>query len=724
MGTTAQKLQAILDSKEDIRQAINDKGVTVTTEDPLDSYADKIGQISGASSSLVGTLFTGATYPVTYRTDTVDNVYNYKSQNYNITITGLDSVATITGNGTKDVTVTFTTTSTTDAITLFNIETVKGTETYNFMGRFFYYGTAVAAGNSLTVVSLIELDSGAGTLGIDFNFVESASLPLFSVNTASWNTYFSHQIVAFIFGKFSSTSIGNNFLGFAFSFNQPLNIPSSVTSIGASFLLTATSFNQPLTIPSGVTSIGNSFLLSASAFNQPLTIPSGVTSIETGFLNGASAFNQPLTIPSGVTFIGNAFLSGARCFEQPLTIPSGVTSIGNSFLNGASAFNQPLTIPSGVTFIGSNFLSIASAFNQPLTIPSSVTSIGASFLENATSFNQPLTIPSSVTSIGNSFLYSAFAFNQPLTIPSSVTSIGISFLENVFSFTKLIYNTTAMPESSNNNLAQNINSKTSASGTGIAINCDPLVSIPFKIALQNRTVSPFRKLVFPNGGKNVSSIGANLTLTTTNNLFGRQVMNFTGATNSMFALENIADLAFDNGDYTIEWFARQTSFTSPQYQRIFSIGTFPSATLAVSLESFNNGTFNLFANGTAIITIPNMGIINSWVHWAIVRESGTTRVYRNGIQVGSTTASYSISNLTTFLRVGNEGTLTAASSFLGQLTNIRWIPGLAVYSGTNTGSANFTVPTSNLKAVSAANPYGGSNTAAVPAGATKIMIAF
>jgi hypothetical protein len=50
MGTTAQKLQAILDSKEDIRQAINDKGVPVSTGDPLDTYADKINQISGGGS--------------------------------------------------------------------------------------------------------------------------------------------------------------------------------------------------------------------------------------------------------------------------------------------------------------------------------------------------------------------------------------------------------------------------------------------------------------------------------------------------------------------------------------------------------------------------------------------------------------------------------------------------------------------------------------------------
>lgn len=46
MGTTAEKLQAIKNSKEAIRQAINEKGVTVDTSAPLSNYADSIKQIS------------------------------------------------------------------------------------------------------------------------------------------------------------------------------------------------------------------------------------------------------------------------------------------------------------------------------------------------------------------------------------------------------------------------------------------------------------------------------------------------------------------------------------------------------------------------------------------------------------------------------------------------------------------------------------------------------
>lgn len=46
MGTTAQKLQAIKNSKEYIRQAINEKGVALTSAAPLSTYADAIKRIS------------------------------------------------------------------------------------------------------------------------------------------------------------------------------------------------------------------------------------------------------------------------------------------------------------------------------------------------------------------------------------------------------------------------------------------------------------------------------------------------------------------------------------------------------------------------------------------------------------------------------------------------------------------------------------------------------
>ena len=51
MGTTAQKLQAIKDSKEDIRQAIIEKDVECPTTVPLDEYGDKIRSINSRATT-------------------------------------------------------------------------------------------------------------------------------------------------------------------------------------------------------------------------------------------------------------------------------------------------------------------------------------------------------------------------------------------------------------------------------------------------------------------------------------------------------------------------------------------------------------------------------------------------------------------------------------------------------------------------------------------------
>ena len=53
-GTTSDKLQGILNSKEDIRKAINEKGVKCGTDVVLSKYAEKIRAIEQGGSSSLG----------------------------------------------------------------------------------------------------------------------------------------------------------------------------------------------------------------------------------------------------------------------------------------------------------------------------------------------------------------------------------------------------------------------------------------------------------------------------------------------------------------------------------------------------------------------------------------------------------------------------------------------------------------------------------------------
>lgn len=187
---------------------------------------------------------------------------------------------------------------------------------------------------------------------------------------------------------------------------------------------------------------------------------------------------------------------------------------------------------------------------------------------------------------------------------------------------------------------------------------------------------------------------------------------FTTNVNSFISTPGSSDWSFGTGDFTVEWFSYQTTLS--QFQRIFSVGDFPSIEVGVSIE---NGTFYYWANDSFRFSSSSASTTNTWYHWAVVRESGITKVYRNGQQLGSQINDTNvIDDSSTSLYIGNTNTPAINAALVGKLTNLRIVKGLAVYAG------NFTVPTSDLTAVADANPYGGSNTRAIGPNFTKLLL--
>jgi Concanavalin A-like lectin/glucanases superfamily len=193
---------------------------------------------------------------------------------------------------------------------------------------------------------------------------------------------------------------------------------------------------------------------------------------------------------------------------------------------------------------------------------------------------------------------------------------------------------------------------------------------------------------------------------------------FTESDNSFLDLPADQSWAVGTGDFTIEWFQRQT--TTSGFQRVMTVDDFPNMAIGVSVET---GTFYYWANNTFRYSSSGATSQDIWYHWAIVRSSGVTRVYRDGALRGTQiTDTNNITNTTDPLTIGNEnagnriGQAGSVGAYRGYITNFRWVKGLAVYTG------NFTVPTSPLTLVAAANPYGGSNTVAIPEGFTKLLL--
>lgn len=126
-------------------------------------------------------------------------------------------------------------------------------------------------------------------------------------------------------------------------------------------------------------------------------------------------------------------------------------------------------------------------------------------------------------------------------------------------------------------------------------------------------------------------------------------------------------------DFTVEWF--QKTATATAHPRIFSIGPDTDAKWGVSIENdtvYTWPTANNFAIGT-----PQEDV---WLHIALVRESGMTRCYIDGTQVGSPQADTEDIIAGGFdFYIGSDG-LTDGDGYAGNITNFRWTNDV-VYTG-------------------------------------------
>lgn len=163
----------------------------------------------------------------------------------------------------------------------------------------------------------------------------------------------------------------------------------------------------------------------------------------------------------------------------------------------------------------------------------------------------------------------------------------------------------------------------------------------------------------------------------------------TGMTRSIYfdgvgdnlTIPNGGQFQFGTGNFTVEWWQYQTG--SILYPRVFSVGNYPSASVAVSLES---GAFYYWANG--VLNTRNHGIIaNTWVHFAVSRSSNVTKIFKDGVQLGADiTDNNNISDATSVLNIGSEATISSTTTYSGYISNFRVVKGAALY------TANFTSP--------------------------------
>ena len=185
----------------------------------------------------------------------------------------------------------------------------------------------------------------------------------------------------------------------------------------------------------------------------------------------------------------------------------------------------------------------------------------------------------------------------------------------------------------------------------------------------------------------------------TNNLSGQGGRNaysgsvFFDGTQSYLALDGSSDFAFGTADFTIEMWIKIDDDTNTN-----TIYDSRPTTNGAQIALFYSGSGNaiMFAHGGSVrITgTIDVGADHSWHHVVLARQSGSTKLFVDGVQDGSTysdSTSYENPSNRPFIGASGGSTFLDEDTFFkGYISNVRVCIGHAVY------FSNFTPPTSQL----------------------------
>ena len=161
---------------------------------------------------------------------------------------------------------------------------------------------------------------------------------------------------------------------------------------------------------------------------------------------------------------------------------------------------------------------------------------------------------------------------------------------------------------------------------------------------------------------------------------------FDGIGDSLTIPTNTA-FVFGTGNFTIEsWFY----ITSGTAGAIFD--TRSGAVGVTPLLFFSSSLLRYYINGGDVILSTTTLSLNTWYHVALVRNSGSSKMYLNGVQTGSTyvdTNNFTLTNTITIGR-GNDGN----NSLNGYISNLRVVKGQALYTSSFTPSTTQLTTTS------------------------------
>ena len=168
------------------------------------------------------------------------------------------------------------------------------------------------------------------------------------------------------------------------------------------------------------------------------------------------------------------------------------------------------------------------------------------------------------------------------------------------------------------------------------------------------------------------------------------------ANGDYLSLASTSDFDFGTGDFTLELYYKCEDYSNTPYLLEFrATGGAEAGSIVVYVTSGGNLTF-WYAGADRILSNSTIAL-RKWTHFSLVRSSGTTKMYIDGVAQSST---YSDSNdygdggRPLFIGVRrNSGSSLNNQSWNGQISNVRIVKGTAVYTSNFTPS---TTPLTNI----------------------------
>jgi len=216
--------------------------------------------------------------------------------------------------------------------------------------------------------------------------------------------------------------------------------------------------------------------------------------------------------------------------------------------------------------------------------------------------------------------------------------------------------------------------------------------------IQDNTTTPFS---ITNTGDNISALNTFRSLAPYSYQFNGTTQYLTVPASSTFAFGT-------TGDFTIETWVYLNSTSLGQIIDGSPNGG-GSAPLSPIINT-NGGVFNLYSSGAYQISGTTTIVIGRWYHVAVVRISGSTKLYVNGAQEGVTYPDSSLYSSSGSLFIGRNA--SASNSFLnGFIASLRIVKGIGVYTGA------FTPPTTPLTSTQSS----GTNISAITGTSTSLL---